>query len=154
MCDCCCGHKTDSQERAIWFFRQGYNCAESVLLALSEAWDLKNELIPAVATGFGGGMGSTGATCGAATGALMAIGLRGNRQLPDDLETKDKVSGQCKQFLHRFLNECEHLNCRDLTGVDMGNSEDRARFLAEGMREKCCEPLLQAAVRFASEIVA
>ena len=65
-------------QKAITYFQSGYNCAQSVLLTLSEYIDpdSKNELIPKIATGFGGGIGGCGSVCGALTGGVMAVGIK------------------------------------------------------------------------------
>ena len=44
-----------------------------MLLAVSQELGIKNEIIPRIASGFGGGMGGTGAVCGAVVGGIMAI---------------------------------------------------------------------------------
>ena len=57
--------------KAVKFHGQGYNCAESIIKAFNE----ENQLdIPVgIASPFGGGM-AVGTTCGAITGAIMAVG--------------------------------------------------------------------------------
>jgi C_GCAxxG_C_C family probable redox protein len=41
-----------------------------------EHWNGKSELIPKIATAFGGGIGRCGSLCGALTGGVMAIGIK------------------------------------------------------------------------------
>jgi len=62
-------------EKAVARFLEGYNCAQSVLLTMFEHWNDENELIPRIATGFGGGIGRCGSVCGALTGGVMALGI-------------------------------------------------------------------------------
>jgi len=58
------------------YFQEGLNCAQSVLRAVAEArGHTCPACIPAVALGMGGGIGHTGHTCGALTGAVLAAGL-------------------------------------------------------------------------------
>lgn len=57
-----------------YMLRNDLNCAETMLRGANEAFDLGlPETALRVAAGFGGGMGREG-TCGALTGALMALG--------------------------------------------------------------------------------
>ena len=63
-------------EKASSHFLKGYNCAQSVLLTMFEHWNGRNELIPKIATGFGGGIGRCGSLCGALAGGVMALGVR------------------------------------------------------------------------------
>jgi len=45
---------TSLPEKAGAYFKQGYNYAQSVLLAMQEYYELKSDLIPKIATAFGG----------------------------------------------------------------------------------------------------
>ena len=58
------------------YYRDGYNCAESLFLTFMEYTDSKAspELVR-LATPFGGGLGHSGCSCGALTGAVLVIGL-------------------------------------------------------------------------------
>lgn len=56
-----------------------YNCAQAVLIPFAEAHGLSFEQARDLGAHFGGGM-RVGATCGAVTGALMALGLLGKGQ--------------------------------------------------------------------------
>ncbi|MDH7477732.1 MAG: C-GCAxxG-C-C family protein, partial [Candidatus Bathyarchaeota archaeon] len=62
-------------EKAVKRFLYGFNCAQSVLLTMFEHWNGENELIPKIATTFGGGIGRCGSLCGALTGGVMALGI-------------------------------------------------------------------------------
>lgn len=66
---------TETARKAVKLFDIGYNCAESVLLAVSGRFNKKSPIIPRVATGFGAGVGRSGQICGALSGAVMAVGL-------------------------------------------------------------------------------
>ena len=51
------------------------NCAQSVLSVFCQEFKLDRNQALRIAMGFGGGMGRTGKTCGAVTGAYMVLGL-------------------------------------------------------------------------------
>lgn len=65
------------------YFRQGLNCTECVLRTFMDIYetDVPDEVL-CMATGFGGGLGHTKNTCGAITGAVMALGLVKGRRNP------------------------------------------------------------------------
>jgi C_GCAxxG_C_C family probable redox protein len=74
------------KKRARKNFTTGMNCAESVFEAVLSQLDvhLPPEIM-CVMTGFGGGGGLFGDTCGALAGALAALGaVYGRRQVPTD----------------------------------------------------------------------
>lgn len=75
--------------RVVEFYKEGYNCAESIIKALNEE---KNLNIPvAVATPFGGGM-AVGSTCGAITGAMIALGAIKGRESAQESNEARKLS--------------------------------------------------------------
>mgnify|MGYP002869860416 CR=1 FL=1 len=84
---------------------------------------------------------SYGSTCGAVTGALMALGIRyGNYEL-DDLEQKKKLAGKVKEFLFRFKERHSSVECRELCGFDFSKEGEAERAAVSGvLMEKC--PLL------------
>lgn len=53
-----------------------YNCAQAVFIPFAQDCGLDGDTAFALASQFGGGMGM-GSVCGALTGALMALGLKG-----------------------------------------------------------------------------
>jgi len=57
-------------------FKPGLNCAQSVLTAFSDDFDVEPAAAARIAAGFGGGIGHLQKTCGAVTGAVMVLGLR------------------------------------------------------------------------------
>ncbi|GFI62050.1 hypothetical protein IMSAG049_01223 [Clostridiales bacterium] len=69
------------------YFKQGLNCAECVLRTYLDMHDTDvPDSVIRMATGFGGGMGHTKNTCGAMTGAVLALGLSKGRD-PFEKET-------------------------------------------------------------------
>ena len=76
------------KEKAKGNFRAGLNCAESVFEAFISVVDveLPHETM-CLMTGFGGGGGLFGDTCGALVGAMAALGaVYGRRDFPADLQ--------------------------------------------------------------------
>ena len=81
--------------KAETYFRQGFNCAESVLMTMQEAWNL-GEISPKLATGFGAGIGGIGSLCGALTGGIIALNLKfGRKKINAD---KNKPYGMAHQY--------------------------------------------------------
>lgn len=106
-----------------------------------------SEIIPQIASGFAGGIGSTGAVCGAVVGAVMAIGL-----LQDRGQTMEEIVGnlaQVQEFRRRFEAKMGTINCRELTGVDLSTEEGMKQSVEQDTAQKVCFP----AVATAYEIV-
>ena len=79
------------------YFRQGLNCAECVLRTVMDIYEcsVPDEVI-CMATGFGGGMGHTKNTCGAITGAVLALCLIKGRR--DPFGPKEEMGARVKQL--------------------------------------------------------
>ncbi len=106
-------------------------------MSFKELLGIQDTFIPALATGFGGGVGRKGSLCGAFTGSIMAIGMKIGRTDPKDRETLLKVYAKCRQFWDRFEKEFGSCSCYDLIQCRLDDEEERQRWLAEGGMEKC-----------------
>jgi C_GCAxxG_C_C family probable redox protein len=106
-------------------------------LSFKDYWEIKDSIIPRLATGFGGGIGRKGSLCGAFTGSIMAIGMKTGRTDPKDKETVAKVYGTCREFWDRFEKEFGTHLCYNITGAHLDNEEERQKWLASGGMEKC-----------------
>ncbi|UCD27071.1 MAG: C_GCAxxG_C_C family protein [Candidatus Bathyarchaeota archaeon] len=104
-------------------FRQGYNCAQSVLLAMQDFWNEKKPLEPKIASAFGGGIGKRGSLCGALTGGVIAIGQKYGSNKPV-LEERGKAYSIALEFYERFRKENGSVFCHDLIGYDLTNPKE------------------------------
>lgn len=104
------------KERAVKNFEEkGYNCCQAVVCAYCEEHGVDDKEIFKLAEGFGGGMGGLQDTCGAATGAFMAIGIQNSAGCKEDPTNTKKDT---YKMVHDMAKEFEHVNgsiyCRDL----------------------------------------
>jgi len=98
------------RQRARKNFSLGYNCAECVTEAVLSLVDTGLPVeVKKCATGFGGGIGLFGDTCGALAGAVMAVSaVHGRSSLPEG-EGKEAVKKAADQLygkpgLYRLFN--------------------------------------------------
>ncbi len=121
------------------------------MLAVCQESGIENEMIPRIASGFGGGIGGTGAVCGAVVGAVMAIGLKRGR----DAATEDRFGTWrlAQEFRRRFEAEMEAINCRDLTGEDLSTEEGRKQYMSSGKPLTVCLPAVGLANRLVVELL-
>jgi len=125
-------------KRAMDLFDSGYNCAESVLLALSENFAQKSTIIPRVATGFGGGVGRSGSICGALSGAVMAIGLLEGCETPEEKEKRTAVYKEVLRMVEDFEREFGSSHCGTLTGCNIRTEDGLKKYYAQEVRKKVC----------------
>jgi C_GCAxxG_C_C family probable redox protein len=107
------------------------NCAQAVLAFALDLMYLDPALI-AVASYFGGGVARTGETCGAITGAAMALGVRDYHLREVDAVLRAQTSNELNQLIRSFSEEFEGVRCFDLTGCDSNTAEGQAAFQAGG----------------------
>ena len=132
-------------EKAVQHFREGYYCAQSILLAMFELWNEKNELVPKVATAFGGGIGRCGSVCGALTGGVMAIGARFGTNGP--LIEKRLHSYEIAQdFFRKFELQNGSALCRELIGYDLSIPKELERARKAEIFENKCSKIVKNAV--------
>ena len=82
----------EAESRGRDYFRQGLNCSECVLRTFMDMHETGlPEAVIRLASGFGGGMGHTKNTCGAVTGAVLALGTLKGRDPFATEEVKDRV---------------------------------------------------------------
>lgn len=102
-------------DSAIKFWDKKYdlNCAECILYAANDEYDLNlsKDALKIMAS-FGGGMSIEG-ICGAATGSLAVIGVMFTNERGHESPIVRALSSE---FLRRFDEELETLNCSELKG--------------------------------------
>jgi len=138
-------------EKAAARFLEGYNCAQSVLLTMSEHWNGKNELVPKIATAFGGGIGRCGSVCGALTGGIMAIGIKYGTNEPS-IKKRLKAYELANTFYKRFNQQYGTVLCRELIGYDLSNPKEMAKVRKEKLLEEKCANFVRKAVEILTEL--
>ena len=145
--------KTRSK-KAVEFFNNGYNCAQSVACAYCDITGLSTDEAYRAAAGLGGGVGGMRLTCGALTAAAMIAGLHRGNYDPDDNEKKKEfyavVSAIGDAFTGRFGSSC----CHDLltkAGVDF-SAQPKERTDAY-YRERPCGSFIEYVSRLIEEKV-
>ena len=112
--------------------------------------ELENEAIPLIAFGFAGGIGNTGAVCGAVAGAAMAISLKLGRA--GSMEEGFKTFSVIQEFRRRFEEEMGAFTCRDLTGLDL-TSNDVQQLMSSDIPQTVCFPAVASAYRLVLELL-
>ncbi|MCG8617649.1 MAG: C-GCAxxG-C-C family protein [Desulfobacterales bacterium] len=118
---------------------------------MSQEYNIENEIIPHIAMCFGGGIGLTGAVCGAVSGAVMAIGLiKGPAANVNEFQQTMPLASALRR---RFEAEMTTISCRELTGVDLTIPGNFETYMASDTPQKVCVPAVDTAYRLAMEIL-
>ncbi|MCX6286744.1 MAG: C-GCAxxG-C-C family protein [Bacteroidetes bacterium] len=140
-------------EEATQYFSETFNCSQSVFTPFGKEKGLSEDTCLRLATAFGGGMGRQQLTCGAVTGALMALGILDGRGKNDDASKKDETYGKTLEFFNEFKRKHGSVNCRELLqGLDMNNPEDQKEIERLKLFKTSCVEYVKDAVEIVERI--
>ncbi len=134
-------------EKAAAYHHDGYNCAQAVLLTLYDHMypNAKNDVIPKIATGFGGGIGRCGSVCGALSGAIMAVSIKYGA---NEVNAGKKANAYAKtQALYRqFEKQHGSVMCRELVKLDLSTPQGMAKAKQTDVFETVCAKLIKSVI--------
>jgi C_GCAxxG_C_C family probable redox protein len=128
------------------------NCAQCVFTAFTADLGLEPEVALKIAMGFGGGMGRTGQTCGAVTGAYMALGLKQNLTPKNADQIKEKTYALMAEFNRKFRKLHGSTICKELLGCDLGTPEGLAKVHEKSLFTTLCPKLVRDAVKIVEKL--
>ncbi|MDO4811792.1 MAG: C-GCAxxG-C-C family protein [Eubacteriales bacterium] len=102
------------KEKATDLFRQGYNCAQAVVLAFGDLIEVDEATLSRMSCSFGGGMGRLREVCGAVSGMSMAAGLLCGYDGPETGEVKADHYARIQTLAKAFEEQNGAIVCREL----------------------------------------
>lgn len=102
------------KELAISYFKQGYNCSQSVVLAFKDILKVDPEILVKVSSPFGGGLSRMRETCGAVSGMVLVIGTVFGYETPETGLKKKELYEKTQEVLREFESRFGSLTCRTL----------------------------------------
>lgn len=130
----------------------GFLCSESVLLAISDWLEIKNDMIPRIATGFGGGICFCGLVCGAVSGGIMALSVKFGRN--DAKEQKVDLYQLGHRIVEGFEKEFGSVMCRELTECDFHTEAGRKEYADRKLWETKCREYIAGATAIVFDLIA
>ncbi len=150
-------------EHAIQYEKTYHGCAQCILGGIMDAFEVDAPTTFCAATGFSGGMGCMGRTCGALTGGILSIGLfigRDRDNMKDPQRLRWENFALVKELIERYERAYGSLECRKVQervvgiGVDFWNPEQAKRFSQDFEGHiKCAEGVVGEVARWTSEII-
>jgi len=145
----------DRSEKALSYFDNKFNCSQSVLAAFTEESGLTEDESLRVACAFGGGMGRQQFTCGAVTGAAMALGLKFGKGLSDEDEKKQLTYDKTVELFDEFTKLNGSTTCRKLLNdLDMRNENELNLINEQNLFHTNCRKYVADAVKITERIMA
>ncbi len=145
---------TTNADRAEAMFREGFNCAQSVLTCCGGPLGLPREVALQVAGPLGGGLAGLGHVCGAVSGALMTIGLKHAKLTAQDEQGKQRSYQFAQEFVRRFVKRNGSIVCRDLIGCDISTPEGMQKARDQGVFKTLCPKLVRDGAEIVGELLA
>ncbi|MCB5253971.1 MAG: C-GCAxxG-C-C family protein [Candidatus Cloacimonadaceae bacterium] len=133
--------------------QSGFNCAQSVLSVFAEDFGLPLELAMKLASSFGGGM-KMAATCGALTGALMALGLACGYFEADDEDQKAASDEMTMELLRRWQKEIGPTDCKTILGYDVSDPAQRELAIQAGALDHHCPKCIGKGAEILADLLA
>jgi C_GCAxxG_C_C family probable redox protein len=143
----------NTSARAVELFNKGYSCSQAVLAAFSDGSDITQETAFRVACGFGAGCARLGQTCGAVSGAYMAIGLKYGKARIDDNAAREKTYSLVQEFSRQFIARNGSVNCTELLGCNLGTPEGFEKAARTGVISTICPRMVKDAAEILDGIL-
>lgn len=146
-------HKALFKKIASESFKNGYNCAQSIVSAFGPELGLSRELGLKMATGLGAGINYSGNTCGAVVGAFLVLGLKYGIDNSSDTVGKEKTRKILDRFSERFKETYPSLKCKDILGADVSRPEELELLRAENKFADFCPHVVEIAATIVEELL-
>jgi len=130
------------------YFNSGYNCSESIVLAVCEYMGIDKEMPLKIATPFGSGMSKNGNNCGALSAAFIASGMTKGRK--NNEESRDPSYIPADVIFNKFKEKYNSVTCHDITKLDLKNSEVIEQN-KERMHKEICGPIVRQVTQWILE---
>lgn len=136
------------KEKAMAYFRQGYNCAQAVVLAFADLTDMDEATLSRMSCSFGGGMGRLREVCGTVTGMFLVTGLLRGYDGAETGEVKAAHYARIQALAKEFERQNGSIVCRELLALRQKHRDDptpEARTEAYYAGRPCAELVGSAA---------
>jgi C_GCAxxG_C_C family probable redox protein len=139
-------------KRSLEYFGSEYNCAQAVLTSILEEKGLMFDEAVHVAAGLGGGICGLGLTCGAVSGAVLAIGVLNGQKVSNKGKDRGETYKLSREFIDRFREEFGTEVCSGLIGYDITDPVQRKKAQDEEVFKQVCPPAVEGAARILLEM--
>ncbi len=127
-------------------FREGYNCAQSVVLAFSDLTGVDEAVLSRMSCSFGGGMGRLREVCGAVSGMSMVAGLLRGYEGAETGSVKAEHYTLVQSLAKEFEAQNGAIVCRELLNLRQKRDDPTpAERTEQYYQSRPCERLVGSA---------
>lgn len=144
-------------QRAMGYFKDGYNCAQAVAMAYADLIGMDEKLLLRMSSSFGGGMGRMREVCGAVSGMCFVAGALYGYEEPGAVGQEQKAAHYAR--IQELAAEYRAVNgsiiCRELLGLATNGADAPTPELrsAEYYKKRPCGQLVGIAAAIVEEYV-
>ena len=124
------------KEIAMNKFKEGYNCAQAVVLAYSDLLDMDESTLAKLSSSFGGGFGRMREICGSVSGMGMVLGLLYAYDDSSSKEDKAAHYERIQEVARAFEEKNGSIVCRELLGLSQKHDSPTPEARTEGYYKK------------------
>ena len=143
------------KDMAMENFLKGYNCSQSLVLAFSDL--LKTEemdLIMAMSSSFGGGMGRLREVCGSVSGMFLVIGALYGYSGPETGKIKADHYKKIQELARRFEEKNGSIVCRELLGLKVKSQDPTPEARTkEYYKKRPCKEIVGCAAEILDQFI-
>lgn len=141
------------EKTAINYFKNGFNCAQAVLISYRDEVNMQDNDLLKISCGFGAGMGRLQDTCGAVSGAYMVIGLKYGKYYKEDDEAREKTYSLVREFEIEFKKINKTTNCKELLGCNLLTEDGKKYYTDNNLKEKVCIKCIEDSIKILDKLV-
>lgn len=140
----------------VGYFKQGYNCSQSVAMAFADWYDVPLGLMTRISASYGGGIGRMRETCGSALGMFMLAGLETACEEADQA-VKAQNYAAVQELAARFRSVTGSIICKELLGLNKKRADGTIPDIVitstpeartdEYYRKRPCVRMVETAIR-------
>ena len=124
------------KEIAMNYFKEGYNCAQAVVLAFEDLTGLDKSTLLKLSSSFGGGLGRLREVCGSVSGMAIILGIVYGYDDASSHEEKAAHYARIQEVAHKFEEKNGSIVCRELLGLSAKHDSPVPEARTEGYYKK------------------
>ena len=138
---------------AIEYFKQGFNCAQSVAMAFADVTGLGAKQSARLASSFGGGLGRMREVCGAVSGMAFVLGALYGYDDPKVTGASATHYARVQEVAGKFKELNGSIVCRELLGGNPSTGGAPEPRTAEYYKKRPCAELVGIAAEILDDYI-
>ena len=136
------------------YFKKGFNCAQSVVMAFHGETGLSEEASAKLASSFGGGLGRMREVCGAVSGMAIVLGILYGYDDPSVPNASRDHYALVQALAGKFREANGSIVCRELLGGSPSVAATPEPRTAEYYKKRPCPELVRLSADILEEYIA